>query len=71
MVSKLASASAAASRASVYHGYATLSVPALLIFKLGRPMNTSNLLGEVSTSADKVARKVLINDCFGSEELRV
>jgi hypothetical protein len=46
-------------------------VPALAIFKLGRPVNTSNLLGEVPTSADKVARKVLINNCFGGEELRV
>jgi hypothetical protein len=31
----------------------------------------SNLLGKVSTSADKVARKVLVDDCFGSKELRV
>jgi hypothetical protein len=42
-----------------------LPVPALAIFKLGWPMNASNL--KVFASADKVARKVLVNNGFGGE----
>jgi hypothetical protein len=44
-----------------------LPVPALAIFELGWPMNVSNLLQKVSASADKVARKVLINNGFGGQ----
>jgi hypothetical protein len=43
-------------------------VPTLAVFELSWPVDTSNLLQKVFASADKVARKVLVNNCFGGED---